>query len=382
MTAHTSPPGRRRPASAGPAPARTVSRPGRPAPSPPGDAPPILHDHPLDELNAFGFRQRAERYAEAPDERALETLLGLAEANGWPVFVLGGGTNVVLSRDVPGLTLRLTDDRVIIERDAPELGPGEVRVRAGAGAGWHALVEATLAAGADGLENLALIPGTVGAAPVQNIGAYGVELADRLERVRAWHRPSARFVELPVDACGFGYRDSRFKRERGDWIIVRADFALGPHRPRATGYASLAEALRRAGAAGDAPPSAREVADAVIAVRRSKLPDPAVIGNAGSFFHNPVVPASEAERIRRSHPGLVSWPDARGAEKLAAGWLIDRLGYRGVRRGAVGVHRDQALVLVNEGGGTGAELLALVEEILGAVRAAYGVELTVEPVVV
>ena len=341
----------------------------------------IRRDHPLDALNTFGFRQRAERYAEAADEDALVALLARAETERWPVFVLGGGSNLVLTRDVPGLTIRLTDRTVDVERDAPALPPGAVRVRAGAGVGWHALVEATLAAGADGLENLALIPGTVGAAPVQNIGAYGVELADRLERVRAWHRPSGRFVELGADACGFAYRDSRFKRERGDWIIVRADFELGAHRPRATGYASLAAALaRRQG--GDDGPSAREVADAVIAVRRSKLPDPAEIGNAGSFFHNPVVSAAEAARLREMHPGLVSWPAPDGREKLAAGWLVDRLGYRGVRRGAVGVHRDQALVLVNDGGGTGTELLGLVEEIRRAVREAYGVALTVEPVIV
>ena len=343
------------------------------------DAPPvILPNHPLDALNTFGFHQRAARYAEASDESALVALLEGAETEGWPVFTLGGGSNLVLTRDVPGLVIRLVDDAIAFERDVPGLPPGAVRVRAAAGVGWHALVEATLDAGADGLENLALIPGTVGAAPVQNIGAYGVELADRLERVRAWHRPTRHFVELTAAECGFGYRDSRFKRERGDWIIVRADFTLGPHRPRVTGYASLASALPR----GDAVPSAREVADAVIRVRRSKLPDPDVIGNAGSFFHNPVVPASEALALRARHPGLVSWPTPDGREKLAAGWLIDRLGYRGARRGAVGVHRDQALVLVNDGGGTGEQLLALVEEIVGEVRATYGVTLSVEPVIV
>ena len=319
-------------------------------------------------------------------------LLARADAEGWPVFTLGGGSNLVLTRDVPGLTIRLVDDAVRFERDAPGLPaglpPGAVRVRAGAGLGWHALVEATLGAGADGLENLALIPGTVGASPVQNIGAYGVELADRLERVRAWHRPTGRFVELTAAECEFAYRSSRFKREPSDWIIVRADFVLGPHRPRVTGYASLAEALGTT-RPGDGPaeraagePSAREVADAVIRVRRSKLPDPAVIGNAGSFFHNPVVDAGHAARLRAEHPGLVSWALPDGRVKLAAGWLVDRLGYRGARRGAVGVHADQALVLVHRGGGTGAELLALVDEIIRAVRARYGVVLSVEPVVV
>ena len=337
----------------------------------------VRRGHPLRRLNTFGFDRRAERYAEAPDEAALVALLELAEARGWPVLTLGGGSNLVLTRDVPGLTLRPTCRRLEIDANAADLGPGQVRVRAGAGLGWHALVEATLDAGADGLENLALVPGTVGAAPVQNIGAYGVELADRLERVRAWHRPTRRFVELGVEACGFGYRDSRFKREPGDWIIVRVDFVLGAHRARVTGYASLAEALPPG-----REPSAREVADAVVRVRRSKLPDPADIGNAGSFFHNPVVERAAARRLRAEHPGLVAWDLPDGRTKLAAGWLIDRLGYRGARRGAVGVHADQALVLVHEGGGTGAELLALVEEMRAAVRARYAVELTIEPVVV
>ncbi len=341
----------------------------------------VSPDHPLDALNTFGFSCRAERYAEAPDEATLVALLDRAEAEGWPVFVLGGGSNLVLTRDVPGLTIRMTDERV-------EICPAEagaLRVRAGAGVGWHALVETTLDAGADGLENLALIPGTVGAAPVQNIGAYGVELADRVERVRAWHRPSRRFRELSADECGFAYRDSRFKRERDHWVIVRVDFVLGPQRPRVTGYASLVEALASEATSAttrDAPPSARRVADAVIRVRRSKLPDPAIIGNAGSFFHNPVVDADEAARLRAAHPELVAWDLPDGRTKLAAGWLIDRLGFRGVRRGPVGVHADQALVLVHEGGGSGAQLLALVDEIRAAVVTRYGVALTTEPVVV
>lgn len=342
----------------------------------------LVRDHPLGALNTFGFERCAERYAEVADEASLVAALALAEAEGWPVFVLGGGSNLVLTRDVPGLTLRMTDGRIDISPAGIGV-EGALRARAGAGVGWNALVEATLAAGADGLENLALIPGTVGAAPVQNIGAYGVELADRVERVRAWHRPSRGFVELAPAECGFAYRDSRFKRERGDWVIVRVDFLLGPQVPRSVGYASLAGALSAApSGTSSGAPTAREVADAVIRVRRSKLPDPATIGNAGSFFHNPVVTAAEASRLRAEHPGIVAWDLADGGVKLAAGWLVERLGFRGARRGPVGVHADQALVLVHEGGGTGAQLLALVDEIRVAAMARYGVALTIEPVLV
>ena len=340
-------------------------------------APGVVPNRPLQALNTFGFRQHARRYAEATSEAELVRLLDVARRERWPVFVLGEGSNLVLTRDVPGLTIRLTDERVVFEHAGPGLGDGRVRVRAAAGVSWHGLVMRTLDAGADGLENLALIPGTVGAAPVQNIGAYGVQFAERVERVRAWHRPSERFVELTANECGFAYRDSRFKRERGDWIIVRADFILGGHRRREIGYANLARALP----SGEEP-DARQVAEAVMAVRRSKLPDPALLGNAGSFFHNPVVSAAQADRLRGDCPGLVSWPLPDGREKLAAGWLIDRLGYRGARRGAVGVHADQALVLVNDGDGNGTELLALANEIQDAVRLAYGVTLVIEPVVI
>lgn len=336
----------------------------------------LLEHHPLDALNTLGFSGRAERYAEAPDEAALLALLERADAAAWDVFVLGGGSNVVLAGDVPGLVVRLTGDAVSTSTADAD---GSVRVTAEAGVGWHELVERTLALGLGGLENLSLIPGSVGAAPIQNIGAYGVELAERLVGVRAWHRPSRRFVELGVSDCAFGYRDSRFKRERGDWIVTAATFELGPHRPVVADYASLAEELARRGVRA---PTARDVADAVVAVRRRRLPDPAVIGNVGSFFHNPVVTVREADALAARFPGLVRYPQADGRVKLAAGWLIDRLGFRGHREHGVGVHAEQALVLVNAGGGDGEALLALVARIVAAVEARYGIRLEIEPTIV
>ena len=255
-------------------------------------------------------------------------------------------------------------------------GDGAVHVRVEAGKGWHALVTETLAAGLPGLENLALIPGSVGAAPVQNIGAYGVELSDRLASVRALHRPSGRWHELDAAACGFGYRDSRFKREAGDWAITAVTFELGEHLPRVAGYASLAALLAERGID---EPSALDIRDAVVAVRRSRLPDPAVLGNAGSFFHNPLVSRERADALLARFPDLVHYPQPDGQVKLGAGWLIEQLGFRGCREGGVGVHERQALVLVHEGGGSVEALLRLVERILAAVEERFGVRLRIEP---
>ena len=338
----------------------------------------VQRDVALATRNTFGFEAHAEYLATATDDDSLVALLALAEERHWPVFILGGGSNLVLTRNIPGLTVCLGDTGIRYEE--PSDAPGNrVHVTAGAGCGWHELVMDTLAHGHTGLENLSLIPGTVGAAPVQNIGAYGVELVDRFVSLRAWHRPSRRFMTLGADECAFAYRDSLLKRERGDWIVVSLTLAVGGDTPLVTDYASLAEQL--AGLEGGTV-TARAVSDAVIAVRQSRLPDPAVIGNAGSFFHNPIVPAETFAAIAREHHGIVSYAMPDGRVKLAAGWLIDRLGYRGTRRGAVGVHQEQALVLVNHGGGSGEELLVLVREIQEAVENAYGVSLTVEPLIV
>ena len=341
---------------------------------PAGRLPVIEVDAPLADRNTFGFEQRAAGLATARDDRELVALLEHADAERLEVFVLGGGSNVVLTRDLRQLVLIPGHDGI---RYAPQTD-GTVHVTAGAGTGWHDLVLDTLNRGLAGLENLSLIPGSTGAAPVQNIGAYGVELADRLVSVRALHRPDRTFRTLGPEPCAFGYRNSLFKRQPGTWIITAVTLRLAPDLPLVTDYTSLAHALSHL-----APEdlSARRVSDAVIAIRRSKLPDPALIGNAGSFFQNPVVTRERADALLREHPDLPCHPTDHGDCKLAAGWLIDRLGLRGARRGGVGVHTEQALVMVNHGGGTGRQLMTLVEDIRAAVRQAYGIELIVEPVV-
>lgn len=341
----------------------------------------------LRSLNGFGFESRAERYAEASDENALVELVEHAGARGWPLLVLGAGSNVVPTGDVAGLVLRAIERRVRVEpRGSPtprEAGAGAAATRAAlvtatAGVGWHDLVRATLALGLDGLENLSLIPGTVGAAPVQNIGAYGVELAERLHSLRAYHRPSREWRELDAADCAFGYRDSLFKRRPGEYVIGAVTFDLGAHRERVTDYASLAAALAERGIER---PSATEVSDAVIAVRRARLPDPRRVGNVGSYFHNPVVTTARAAGLRARFPGLVTYPQPDGTVRLAAGWMIDHLGFRGEREDGVSVHERQALVLINDGDGDAGALLRLAARIRAAVEETFGVTLMTEPTV-
>ena len=350
----------------------TESSTGAGAPAP--GLPMIERDRSLRALNTFGFEQTAERYAEAVDEDMLLELLERADRAHWPVLVLGGGSNVVLTRDVSGLVLRFVGERVSYGVASDD---GAVRVTVEAGKGWHELVTETLERGLAGLENLALIPGSVGGAPVQNIGAYGVELAERLVSVRAWHRPGRRWHDLSPPECAFGYRDSRFKRERGDWVITAVTLELGPHRAPRSAYASLAARLAERGIDSPTP---MELYDAVVALRRERLPDPARLGNAGSFFQNPIISSERAAALLHRFPDTVHTPQSDGRVKIAAGWLIDQLGFRGWRRGGVGVHEKQALVLVHEGGADADELLDLVERIVSAVRDRYGIVLEPEPI--
>ncbi len=262
-------------------------------------------------------------------------------------------------------------------------------LKSASGENWHALVMWSLAQGYAGLENLALIPGTAGAAPIQNIGAYGVELKDRLIRLAAWDFQQSRFCEFTNAQCGFGYRESIFKRPdiQGPWnnpryFITEIELQLSPmgQAHLALHYGEIASELSLMGIE---TPQAIDVAKAVIAIRSRKLPDPAQLGNVGSFFKNPIVSAVQAKNLKLLHPDLPQYevPKAQGDhKKLSAAWLIERCGFKGARRGDVGVHAHHALVLVNYGGGTGRELLSLAQEIQQAVVAKFGVFLEPEPV--
>jgi len=328
--------------------------------------------YPLRRHNTFGFDVRARYAVHVRSEADLLAALEDPRGRGLPLVVLGGGSNVVLTSDLDALVLLME-----IPGYRVETGTDAWRVTAGAGENWHRLVCRTIADGLPGLENLALIPGTAGAAPIQNIGAYGVELRERFAGLRALDRQTMRFVDLDLSQCAFGYRDSLFKQAGRDrYIITAITLRLPRGWQPVLAYGELARELE-----GNATPDAATIRDAVIAIRSRKLPDPAQIGNAGSFFKNPLVSAEQRHALLASHPDLVSYAQPDGTFKLAAGWLIDRCGFKGVNDGPVGVYGKQALVLVHHGGGTGAALLALATRIADTVQARFGVRIEPEPVV-
>jgi UDP-N-acetylmuramate dehydrogenase len=334
----------------------------------------LVENAPLAALNTLRVAATARRLAEVRSAAALPALLDSPQAQG-PLLVLGAGSNVLFAADYPGLVLRpLFDDVRVVADDG-----ATARVRAESGAGWDDLVGWTLARGFAGLENLALIPGQVGAAPIQNIGAYGAEVAESIEQVEAWDRLQHRTVQLSPADCAFGYRDSVFKREPERWIVTAVEFRLSRAAPLRLDYAGLREELA---ADGVTDPSAQQVAAAVRRLRRRKLPDPAVIGNAGSFFKNPVVAASIAARLRAEHPDAPVHPAGEGLAKLSAAWLIERCGWRGYRDGDAGVAAQHALVLVNHGSASGDQLLALARRVAQSVSDRFGVLLEPEPRIV
>ncbi|MBB3183465.1 UDP-N-acetylmuramate dehydrogenase [Halomonas fontilapidosi] len=323
----------------------------------------------LSRANTLGLPCRAERFAEPANLDELRAALDLAHHEGWPLTLLGGGSNLILPDRLAGLVIRPAMAEWWLEE-----GEGDsVLVHAEAAVVWHDLVMALAARGLWGTENLALIPGHCGAAPIQNIGAYGVELSDVLEAVHLVHLDDGREAVLSPEACAFGYRDSVFKGAlEGRVVITRLVLRLSRSpRPR-LGYGDLAARV-------GAPPSALEVAEAVCAIRREKLPDPAVLGNAGSFFKNPVVAAHLATRLVAAHPAMPHFPQPDGRVKLAAGWLIDQCGLKGWRQGHFGVHGRQALVLVHLGGGTAGELLDFAGRVTEIVSERFGVMLEREP---
>lgn len=329
----------------------------------------------LHRLNTFGLPARAAWFAAIEAPAQLAALIATPEWRYLQHFVLGGGSNLILTGDFDGLVLhaRIPGRQLLVEDDDAWI------VHAGAGENWHDFVCWTLEQGWPGLENLALIPGTVGAAPVQNIGAYGLEMAERFERLEAVDLATGEMVAFDRAACRFGYRDSTFKGEAaGRYLIAAVTFRLPKRWRPLTGYLDVARELE---ARKIADPTARDIARAVIAIRSRKLPDPAVIGNAGSFFKNPVVDAAAFARLAARYPELPHYTQSDGTVKLAAGWLIERRGWKGKNLGPVGVYEKQALVLVNCGGARGEDVLRLARAIQESVRAMFGVELEPEPVI-
>jgi UDP-N-acetylmuramate dehydrogenase len=296
--------------------------------------------------------------------------------NALPRLVLGGGSNLLFTGDFNGLVLHMRGIGIDIVGETGDA----ILVRAAAGESWHGLVSWTLAHGLGGMENLSLIPGSVGASPIQNIGAYGSELKDCFHELTAFDFETGELLRLDRAACKFGYRDSVFKhglRDRA--VILEVTFALPKRWQPNLRYAELAQEVA---ARGLHAPGAADIGAAVVAIRQRKLPDPARLGNVGSFFKNPVVAAAQRDVLLAEHPQLVSYPQGDGNYKLAAGWLIDQCGWKGRAMGAAGVYEKQALVLVNRGGASGAEMVALAEAIQRDVESRFGVRLEPEPVFV
>lgn len=333
----------------------------------------FLPEFNLQAVNTLAVPARARFYVKINSDDALREALTFAQQQKLPLLILGGGSNIVLHGDFPGLVIHMhSHGKKLIAEDADF-----VWLQVAAGENWHSLVEYTLKFHYWGLENLSLIPGTVGAAPIQNIGAYGVELKEVFAELTAIEISSGMVVVFDADTCAFGYRDSIFKQALRDrYVITSVTFRLRKQPRLIIDYPALREALAHIPAESLTPLA---VSQAVCAIRRGKLPDPAVLPNAGSFFKNPVITRQHLESLQQTWPDIVVYPVDDQCVKVAAGWLIDQAGWRGYREGAVAVHEQQALVLTNDGRADGGEILMLADKIVASIYKRYGIALELEP---
>ena len=326
----------------------------------------------LARYTTFGIEAKARWFADVTSVDGLRAALDWARAHEVDVFVLGGGSNMLLHDDVEALVLRIQIRGVDVRSDDGR----HVEVAVGAGEVWHDFVMHTLDQGWGGLENLSLIPGSVGASPMQNIGAYGVEIRDHFAWLDAVRISDGALQRFTAEDCAFGYRESVFKREeKGKWILVQVAFHLDRESPLRMGYGAIEQELQHL---PEAERTHRDVSEAVIRIRQSKLPDPAQIGNAGSFFKNPTISAAQATALLATHPNMPNYPQSSGEVKLAAGWLIEQAGWKGHNRTTHGVHDRQALVLVHFGGATGKEVWDLAQDVMASVKDQFGVSLEPE----
>jgi len=334
----------------------------------------IVENASLEGRNTFRVPARTDLLVDVARREALAEVLAFPYLRSRPLLLLGGGSNLLFTRDWPGVVISIAAHGVRIVEDRGDAA----LVRAEGGENWNDFVQWSLARGFFGLENLILIPGSVAASPIQNIGAYGREVREFIATVEAWDRHAGALVRLDNAACAFAYRDSIFKRDPQRYIVTAVEFVLPRSGALRTDYAGIAEEL----AAMGAEPSPPSVAEAVARLRTRKLPNPALIGNAGSFFKNPLVDAAEADALRREHAALPSWPDRSGRVKLSAAWLIESAGFKGMRDGDAGVSAQHALVLVNHGRATGAQIWELAVNVRDGVAQRFGITLEVEPIVV
>lgn len=317
--------------------------------------------------NSFGINSTARYFASFKDTDELEGLLALNLKPSTSNLILGGGSNILFTKDYDGLVLKNEITGISELHEDNEY----VYIKAGAGENWHRFVLYCIERNWAGIENLSLIPGNVGASPMQNIGAYGVEIDDVFWNLEAYHVPDKKVVTFTKGDCEFGYRESVFKKKYKDqFVILSVTFQLRKHPRYNTSYGAIEQELQRMGVK---ELSIKAISDAVIHIRSSKLPDPATTGNAGSFFKNPSVSRDQFENIRTKFDQLVAYENADGTIKLAAGWLIEQCGWKGYRKGDAGCHDKQALVLVNYGHAKGNEIYNLSEEIVQSVKEKFGV---------
>lgn len=329
----------------------------------------LFQNYPLQDVTTFHAKVFAKYYTVFSSVEFLKQILSSPEVKSMPFIILGGGSNVLFTGNFDGVIIRNA-----IEGIEEVMQEGDnIYIKASSGEKWHDVVMYCVTRNYGGIENLSLIPGTAGAGPIQNIGAYGVELKDVLHEVETINIHTLEIRKFSNADCKFGYRDSIFKEEeKGNYIILSVTLKLNKNPKVNVSYGTLSKELE---SMGITEPSVRDVSNAVIKIRSSKLPDPDKLGNAGSFFKNPVIPNSQFEAIKESHPNIVSFPAADGYTKLAAGWLIEQCGWKGKRIGDAGVHKDQALVLVNYADATGKEIYDLSAQIIDSIKEKFGIQL-------
>lgn len=336
----------------------------------------LQHDISLRPFNTFGIDVSASSYLEVTSVDDLFQVFGTPELMSQPRLVIGGGSNLLLTDHFRGLVLRMTMKGMCVEHEDADA----VYVRAAAGEKWHDLVNWTLEQGVVGLENLSWIPGTVGAAPVQNIGAYGSELKDCFHSLKAFDFRDGKIIEFNKPDCRFAYRHSIFKTDFKDrFVILDVCFALPKAWKPNVAYAEVEKELA---ARQMLNPTAADISKVIIDIRQRKLPDPAITGNAGSFFKNPAVDGKKLLELKKGHPSIPAYEQTDGTYRLAAGWLIDQCGWKGKHVGDAGVCETQALVLVNRGKASGKEIAELAEAIKKDVFDRFGIRLEPEPVFV
>lgn len=327
-----------------------------------------IRDYSLKGHNTFGIEAKCSRFLEYETIAEAQEVARILRESHTPYIIIGGGSNLLLTKDYEGIVVRSDVLGIQIADDKMTCGSGEV---------FDEMIEASLMAGLYGLENLSLIPGDVGASAVQNIGAYGVEAKDYIERIEVVEIATGRVMTIPAEDCGYGYRQSKFKQEwKNRYLITHVTYRLSTDFLPHLDYGNIREALRQAHGADDVSAlTAQQLRDAIIGIRQAKLPDPKVMGNAGSFFMNPIVSRERYEQLAAQYPGMPHYEVDKDHVKIPAGWMIDQCGWKGKSLGRAGVHDKQALVLVNLGGATGDEIVRLCQAIQKDVEAKFGIDI-------